>query len=142
MSPWERLGIDWRDYHPAAQRILDDPFFWEQADDFAPHGNDTGADLLSDYKDWLDSHPKGDPLRFFNDRVERWGFPKNADDPIFRVAFEQAAIALAFSELKLKGRCQPSVASLAMEAIRSQRERAVAADDSDHVEALALIESK
>ena len=38
MTPWERLGIDWRDYHPDARHVLDDPFFWEQANDFAPHG--------------------------------------------------------------------------------------------------------
>jgi hypothetical protein len=32
--------------------VLDDPFFWQEADDFAPHGNDTGADLLADYRPW------------------------------------------------------------------------------------------
>ena len=43
MSPWERLEIDWRDLQPDARKILDDPFFWECTNDFAPHGNDTGA---------------------------------------------------------------------------------------------------
>ena len=33
MSPWERLGIDWRDFHPDARRILDAPFYWEEANE-------------------------------------------------------------------------------------------------------------
>lgn len=142
MSPWERVPIDWRDYHPEARGILDDPFFWQEADDFAPHGNDTGADLLSDYKDWIAADAGGDPLEFFTSLVERWGFPKGADDPIFQTAFDEAAVALAFAELKLKARCDPRVASLAMEAIGRQRGRALSSNDSEQLERLALIESK
>jgi uncharacterized protein YfeS len=142
MSPWERLGIDWRDYHPDAPRILDDPFFWRGADDFAPHGNDTGADLLSDYKDWIAAEGGGDPLEFFTSLVKRWGFPKGADDPIFQTAFDEAAVALAFAELKLKARCDPRVASLAMEAIGRQRGRALSANGTEQLERLDLIESK
>src|SRR5262249_41806890 len=62
MTPWERLGMDWRDFHPDARKILDDPFFWECSNDFAPNGNDTGADLLADYRKWLRRNPSGDPI--------------------------------------------------------------------------------
>src|ERR1700676_1861865 len=34
MSPWERLGIEWRDFHPRAREILNDPFYWEMSNDF------------------------------------------------------------------------------------------------------------
>ena len=52
---WEQLEIDWAEYHPAARELLNDPFFWREADDYAPHGNDTGADLMSDFRAWRSS---------------------------------------------------------------------------------------
>ena len=58
MDPWERLGIDWDDWHPAARKLLNDPFFWDQGSDYSPHGNDTGADLLADFKKWHGQHPQ------------------------------------------------------------------------------------
>lgn len=45
--------VEWAAFHPDARAILDDPFFWSGDDDSSPHGNDTGADLLSAYKRWL-----------------------------------------------------------------------------------------
>jgi hypothetical protein len=50
MDPWERLDIDWREYHPDARHLLTDVFFWSVIDDYAPHGNDTGADLFVDFR--------------------------------------------------------------------------------------------
>jgi hypothetical protein len=146
MSPWERLGVDWRDYHPDARRILDAPFYWEQANDFAPHGNDTGADLLSDYMAWLKRRPSGNPLDFFSALKARWGFSPDSTDPDICSALYEAAIGLAFAELKLKAECHPSVAALAREAIRRQRQEAMAASESpyreDRLRSLELIEAK
>jgi len=146
MSPWERLGIDWRDYHPDARRILDDPFYWEQANDFSPHGNDTGADLLSDYRRWLRLHPSGNPLDFLRSLMAGWGFPPETTDPAIRSALDEAAIGLAFAELKLRAQCHPSVATLAREAVRRQRQKALAATESpyrdDRLRSLDLIEAK
>lgn len=146
MTPWERLGIDWRDYHPDARRILDDPFYWEQANDFSPHGNDIGADLLSDYRDWLRRQPSGNPLDFFKSLMTGWGFSPNSADPIIRSALDEAAIGLAFAELKLRAQCHPSVATFAREALRRQRQVALAAPESpcrdDRLRSLELIEAK
>jgi uncharacterized protein YfeS len=146
MSPWEQLGLDWRDFHPNARQILDDPFYWEQADDFAPHGNDTGADLLSAYRDWFRRRPSGDPLQFYTNLMETWGFPLDTTDAMIRSALDEAAIALAFAELKLRAQCHPSVAALAREAIRRQREEALTAAESpyrdDRLRSLDLIEAK
>lgn len=146
MSPWERLGIDWRDYHPNARRILDAPFYWEQANDFAPHGNDTGADLLSDYKAWLKRQPSGNPVDYFWNLMARWGFSPNSTDPAIRSALDEAAIGLAFAELKLRAQCQPSVAALAREAVHRQRQEALAATEStyrvDRLRSLELVVAK
>jgi uncharacterized protein YfeS len=134
MSPWERLGIDWRDYHPKAQQILNDPFFWEEANDFSPHGNDTGADLLSDYRSWLKRNPSGEPLDFYQSLITGWGFSLDASDETARSVIDEAAVALAFAELKLRGECRPKVAELAQQATARQRQEAIKAVDWPHRE--------
>jgi uncharacterized protein YfeS len=146
MSPWERLGIDWRDFHPNARRILDDPFYWEEANDFSPHGNDTGADLLSDYRTWSSAHPAGDPLAFLRGLVASWGFAVDSTDPTFRAVSDEAAVALAFAELKIRGVCRPAVAEFAKQAVQRQREQALQVADGpvrqDRLRSLEMIRAK
>jgi uncharacterized protein YfeS len=146
MTPWERLGIDWRDYHPDARRILDDPFYWEQANDYAPHGNDTGADLLSAYRTWLERQPSGNPLDFFKSLMARWEFSLDSNDPIIRSALDEAAVGLAFAEFKLRGTVTPAVATLAREAVHRQRRQALTTFPplyrEDRIRSLELIAAK
>ena len=146
MSPWERLGIDWRDYHPNAQQILDDPFFWEEANDFSPHGNDTGADLLSDYRSWLKRNPTGEPLDFYRNLITRWGFSLDSSDITARSVIDEAAVALAFAEIKLRGACRPQISELALQAATKQRQDALQAVDwphrDDRLKSLDLIQTK
>jgi uncharacterized protein YfeS len=146
LSPWERLDVDWRDFHRDARRVLDDPFFWEEGNDFSPHGNDSGADLLSDYRRWLRGHPSDDPLRFYQNLMAQWALSEDATDPLVRSPMDEAAVALAFAELKLRADCRPSVAQLAREAVRRQREEALKAEGwphrEDRLKSLELIESK
>src|SRR5262249_2263872 len=113
LSPWETLDVDWRDYHPDARTILDDPFYWDCVNDFAPHGNDTGADLLEDYRKWLRRNPAGDPVAFYRRLLRQWGFEaESTAQPDADVA-DEAAVALAFAELKLRASCRPAVIALA-----------------------------
>ena len=146
MSPWEFLGVDWRDYHPNARQILDDPFFWKGANDFSPHGNDTGADLLSDYRSWLKRNPTGEPLDFYRNLITGWGFSLNASDSTARSVMDEAAVALAFAELKLRGECHPEVFELAQQATDRQRAEALQAVDwshrEDRLKSLDLIQAK
>ena len=146
MSPWEKLGIDWRDYHPKAQQILNDPFFWEEANDFTPHGNDTGADLFSDYRRWLKRNPSGEPLDFYENLITGWGLSLDASDETARSVIDEAAIALAFAELKLRGECRPKVSELAQQATDRQRQEAMKAVDwphrEDRLKSLDLIQAK
>jgi uncharacterized protein YfeS len=146
MSPWERLDIDWRDYHPNARRMLDDPFFWEGANDFSPHGNDTGADLLSDYRSWLKRNPTGEPLDFYRNLITQWGFSLDSPDSTARSVMDEAAIALAFAEFKLRGECRPKVSEFARQAADRQRQEALQAVDwphrEDRLKSLNLIQAK
>ncbi len=146
ISPWERLGIDWRDYHPNARQILDAPLFWEEANDFSPHGNDTGADLFSDYRSWLKRNPTGEPLDFYRNLITGWGFALNSSDSTARSVMDEAAVALAFAELKLRGECRPEVSELARQATDRQWQEALQAVDwphrEDRLKSLDLIQTK
>jgi len=124
MSPWEKVGVDWRDYHPNARQILDDPFYWDCVNDFAPHGNDTGADLLEEFREWLHQNPSGEPTTFYKQLIFQWGLPESPTNDLERSVFDEAAVALAFAELKLRATCSPAVAELARAAISRQRQEA------------------
>ncbi len=144
MSPWEKLGIDWEDFHPKAREILDDPFFWDCTDDFSPNGNDTGADLLESYRDWHKKHKEVMPIRFLENLAKHWGYSDiDAMDDDVRC---EASIALAFADIKLRATCDQKARQLALEAIGRQRSQAQAAANWSHREeklkALDRIEAK
>ena len=130
LSPWEKLGIDWEDYHPKAREILDDPFLWDSSHEFAPNGNDTGADLLEAYRDWLKKHRVGRPMEFLEHLARRWGY---ADlQAMDEETLDESAIGLAFAEIKLRGQCDDEVRALALKSIERQCEIAERSVDWSH----------
>jgi len=122
MDEWEKLGIDWDDYHPESRAILDDPFFWDCIDDFAPHGNDTGADVLAAYME-TGRRPSG--VEFLDRLMRNWGMSLSpaADDPIEIATAEEAWIALAFAQVKMNVRIENVVRANALDAIAGCRAR-------------------
>ncbi|GFE88609.1 hypothetical protein GCM10011488_35630 [Steroidobacter agaridevorans] len=144
LSPWERLDIDWEEFHPAARDLLDDPFFWDPTDDFSPNGNDTGADLLESYRDWIKRRKQAQPMQFLERLADDWGYESFAAiDDEHR---DEAAVGLAFADLKLRGECDPEARALALAAIERQRREAEAAKKWKHreeqLQALEKIERK
>ncbi len=144
MSPWQKLGIDWEDYHPNARNVLDNPFFWERSNDFAPNGNDTGADILSEYMNWIKLHKDGKPLVFIEQLARQWGYVDFVTmDEDLR---DEAAIGLAFADLKLRAICDPDVRDLALTAIEQQRSRAQESTGWSHrdekLKTLDILETK
>jgi uncharacterized protein YfeS len=149
---WEQLGINWADYHPAARELLNDPFFWSEIDGHAPHGNDTGADLMSDFRSWRQAHKVRPPIEFLERVLGGWGvstdwklLPLAEWDSNVELAMcthAEAAVALAFALIKLEGSCDDSVRAVALEALdrladprladrfgwRASRERAAASE--------------
>jgi len=131
-SPWERLEIDWGQYHPTARTLLNDPFFWSSSDDISPHGNDTGADLLDDCRRWNAKNPGEDPMRFLEQEFVRWNVvPIDwlvadeiavreliLENPTAVTLCNEAAIALAFAVLKLRGGCPKGIIRIALSAIQ------------------------
>jgi uncharacterized protein YfeS len=118
-DPWELLEIDWNKFHRNARKMLDDPFFWDCADDFAPHGNDTGADVLEAFRRWHRKNPRKSPVIFLNALMKRWDIEPtdwletdrktvlklDKEDPIAMQITNEAAVALAFAVVKLRRRC-------------------------------------
>jgi hypothetical protein len=101
-----------------AAELLDDPFYWDPADDDAPHGNDAGADLLSAFRVWRPRHRAQLPVQFLKSLLQQWGADDLADigGELGRMR-AQAEIALAFAQIKVEGRCDGDAAALALAAI-------------------------
>jgi uncharacterized protein YfeS len=131
LDEWERLGVDWDDYHQAARTLLDDPIFWSQSDDNAPHGNDTGADLLAEFVTW-NRRNRTKPAHELARRLLRaWEIPSFdysvvapdkvkslvESDPIALGEANDAFIATAFASIKLRGYCDTDTAALAFAAL-------------------------
>ncbi len=128
---WEQGDVEWDKFHPTARIILDDPFFWDCADDFAPHGNDTGADLLADYQEWAKRNAHAPPMTFLDRLFASWGIVpidwnltdeneimKSAEMQQMELSVSnEAIIALAFAILKVKGECPGDVSDLALKAL-------------------------
>jgi uncharacterized protein YfeS len=110
----DRLTVEWSQFHPNARALLNDPFFWNPVDDDAPHGNDTGADLLAAFRRWRTRNRATNPLNFLDSLLKRWE-PSSltADNPTIL----EAKIGLAFAQIKLEGTCHPAVAARAIAAI-------------------------
>ena len=140
LSPWERLGIDWSEYHPQARQLLDDPFFWEEADDYATHGNDTGSDLLAAFRVWRRRNGSVPVSRFLSHLLSEWGFEERVracstkalsdwteDDEMAINLFDEASVALAFAQVKLEGTCDAGALDAALASIDRQLSSDVAA---------------
>lgn len=132
-SPWEVLDIDWSGYHPDARQLLDDPFYWDCVDEFAPHGNDTGADVLELFRTWRRRNKAKPVLSFLARLLKDWEFDDAAsalagkplakwsrDDETALEVLDDAAIALAFAQLKLEATIDAEAVASALAAIDRQ----------------------
>lgn len=145
-NPWELLGIDFSTFHPDARGILDDPFYWNGYDDFAPHGNDTGADLLVEYRKWLKKKPAGNALDFYSSLLRKWGFADAQKDDVDTSFLDEAVVALVFAELKLRGSCSAALAELGHAALCRRRQDVMTTEGwergGEEVKGLVLLEKK
>lgn len=130
-DPWQLLEIDWNKFHLNARKILDDPFFWDCADDFAPHGNDPGADVLEAFRRWHRRNPSRSPLVFLDGLMKRWDIQPvdwletdqatvlklGSQDSILMQVTNEAAVALAFAVVKMRLRCPQNAINRAFAAL-------------------------
>lgn len=131
MDPMEALGIEWAEYHPKARQVLPDPFFWDQSNYFAPHGNDTGADLIADFRKWRKKNRRTEPESFLQAILSAWDLSSWQADQAAETKF-QAEVALAFACLKIDGECLPGVAGKARQALVERIDWAKGQDTWEH----------
>ncbi|WP_158716200.1 hypothetical protein [Blastococcus sp. Marseille-P5729] len=135
---WAAVDVDFDEFHQAARELLDDPFFWDETDDDAPHGNDTGADLLALYRDAIEEDPRVDTASWTRRLLVSWGANDDSDEAM--LMRDEAWIAAAFAELKVRGRLAPELAREALASVdRLRRRPPDAGDDGDHEGKLAKI---
>jgi hypothetical protein len=107
MSDWERLGFDWDDFHPDARSVVDDPRLWSQGHDFAPNGNDNGADLMSRFREDKSRSSRNGGKAFYQRMQRDWGFGADAavGDSIEYQMRREVVLGLACAFLKLYASC-------------------------------------
>lgn len=148
LSDWDKLAVDWEDFHPRAREILDDVFYWDCTDDFAPNGNDTGADVLELYQEWRTENQQRPAMAFLDQLMSEWdvSVPANGDE--FSVTtFEESIVGLAFAQLKVDGACEAEIRAQALDTLAQQRQRTQELHRDwdlfeERMRALQLLESK
>jgi len=107
LSDWEKLGVDFEDYHPDARRVVDDPSLWSMSHDFSPNGNDSGADLLDIFRRQKSRIKKAGGRAFLKTMERDWEFDldQEPDDSIEYETKREVVIALAFAYLKFFACC-------------------------------------
>jgi uncharacterized protein YfeS len=122
------LDIEWEQYHPSAKAVLAAPLFWPEIDDDAPHGNDTGSDLLAAFRRWQKRNPTASYEGYVDRLLSRWGLTaKKARGRLDATQLDwirqEADVALAFAAIKVRGKCEERETSLAIAAIDQRLKR-------------------
>lgn len=119
LDDWEKLGIDWDDFHEKAREIVPAPFQWSVTDEFAPNGNDTGADTLELFKDWNRKNKSKSPTEFLSKLLRDWEVDINNPhvNEYSSQTYFQATVGLAFASAKIRGECEAELKSIAISAI-------------------------
>jgi hypothetical protein len=112
LSDWEMLEEDWSDYHSTARDIVSIPVLWSNTDEFAPNGNDTGADVLHFFQEKksriLNSKDAG-KTTFLQEWESMWGESisgLNGDyDNLALNDYRKFTVGFAFAFLRCLGFC-------------------------------------
>lgn len=119
LDEWEKIGLDWDDYHPSAKDIVPYPKLWSCADEFAPNGNDTGADTLDLFTDWNKKNKGKSALVFLSKLLTDWEIDINNpyESEFSSYTYFQSVVGLAFASAKLNGECESALKEKAILAI-------------------------
>ena len=119
LDEWQKLGIDWENFHSSAKEIVPLPFLWSCTDEFAPNGNDTGADTLEIFRKWNSKNRKKSALKFLSKLLNDWEIDINNpyDGEYSSYTYFQTTVGLAFASAKLRGECEQELKEKAVSAI-------------------------
>ncbi len=117
-DPWSVLDVDWSKMAPNARDILDDPYDWSLADEFSPHGNDTGADIFAEWSRYVRLTPEAAA------RAIGWDDEFDLNIDTCWQDWVRINLALAFGHIKKRGSCPPAIASKAHGVLSEEINRA------------------
>jgi len=155
-----QFKIDWSQYHPRARDLLDDPFYWDPADDTSPHGANSGSQLLSEFRRWRQRHPQERAWAYFVDRFRRLGLLGRLNefrqlapadyverDDLIAQMHDSDVVALAFALIKIDGGCDPETGAEALKALARKQDAGTAAKlgwtvTAQDLELAAMLEGK
>jgi uncharacterized protein YfeS len=130
-------GLSPRTSHPAFVAVAPASFF-DEANEFAPFGNDAGHDVLGSLEDWYMTGAEDDDVpAFLVDLLTGYGFPTpvdlwSSDSDVARAwastgddgivdATAQTAIGVAVGQFKIRGHIIPTVRRIGWQAVTLQR---------------------
>ena len=123
MDADDREPIEREAAHPRARELMTDAFFWDERDEGAPLGSDTGNETLGLYRAFRDEHPEVSALTLLGEVCARWEVldehwddvteeavaAAGAEDEFSLLTRDELVLALAFAELLETGRIDPEV---------------------------------
>jgi hypothetical protein len=145
MSDFQKIRADLEDdpslarLHPAAERLVPDSALWDLAEDYAPIGNDTGADVFQAYRAFRAGESARKRGEFFQELLAAWelpvrGAPARTGAPLAEqlakdyypvLTWDDAVIGWVIAQLLVDGGADPTDAEYALVAIERQRTREV-----------------
>lgn len=126
-----------RNAHPRAQFLMNEEFYFSPVDHHGPFGNDDGADAFAGYATWRESNKNGNPVHFFMEMFQNWGYPEfdfyeqdfsklipylksSPSASRYMWGADSAIIAIAFGQLYFDGLIHAELLNLATIAINRQ----------------------
>jgi uncharacterized protein YfeS len=120
--------------HPNAARLLDERFYWDPGDELSPFGSTRGAEVLAYYRAALEADPALEGGEFLDELFEEWDVDRDfaagiPDEQLAQrlerehlhiLAYDDAVIAAAFSQVVLLGEAAPEVAESAIRSLERQ----------------------
>ena len=130
----ELWGITPDNCHPKVAELLTDDFYWSQADDNSPLGNDTGADTFLDFREWREEHPTENSIKFLDKLLAEWEVENDfwdvtndaevqrlwEKDEFSLTQRDEVIIGLAFGQFVLEGKVDAESKRRALSAIERQ----------------------
>ncbi|HEY3322624.1 MAG TPA: hypothetical protein VGP72_19365 [Planctomycetota bacterium] len=132
---WDMVDVDWELYHPRARELLNHPIFWTMTHDSAPHGNDTGADVLGIFQKHRESFRDVPVTDFVDELLIAWKVKPLDWDECRSEAVEKmlalkrlqvsicddTILAAVFAAVKFFGRCDSDSIQTALIAIEREK---------------------
>jgi uncharacterized protein YfeS len=116
--------------HPIASQLMKEEWFWREADDLSPFGNDDGHDALYLFKEWRERHPGAESAIFLKELETAWQMsfahmdiesektlPQIEKANQFYRNIDRAIIGVCFAQLVLEGTISPRLKGLGLKAI-------------------------